>query len=120
VTNGATIRRCIGFAKRWGFGGIEVINLFALRATDPKRLIANCDPIGPDNEKMLRGSLNEPVMASWGGNIPNTKMAERLVEMISTRALKESGKWKCLGFTKKGDPRHPLMLSYKTELQQWP
>lgn len=42
-----TIRRCIGFAKAWGFGGLIVGNLFALRSTDPKALYGHKDPVGP-------------------------------------------------------------------------
>ncbi len=46
-----TIRRCIGFAKSWGFGGLIVGNLFALRSADPKTLYSHPDPIGPDNDR---------------------------------------------------------------------
>src|SRR3989449_11540410 len=65
-----TIRRCIGFARRWGCGGIEVVNLFALRATDPRRLRYTRDPVGPENVAHLaraagRASL---VGAAWGAD----------------------------------------------------
>jgi len=33
-----TITRCRGFARNWGYGGITVVNLFALRATRPEAL----------------------------------------------------------------------------------
>ncbi|MES2137565.1 MAG: DUF1643 domain-containing protein [Pseudomonadota bacterium] len=44
VQDDPTIRRCIGFAKAWGKGGIVVINLFAFRATNPKDMLAAADP----------------------------------------------------------------------------
>jgi len=47
--NDPTIRRCIGFAKREGCGGLVMLNLFAVRATDPRVMMAHPEPIGPDN-----------------------------------------------------------------------
>jgi len=32
----ATIRKCISYAKSWGCGSVRVMNLFAIRATNPK------------------------------------------------------------------------------------
>src|SRR5207237_5457574 len=31
-----TIRRCIGFARSWGYGRLEVVDLFAYRGTDTR------------------------------------------------------------------------------------
>ena len=38
--NDPTIRRCIDFANRWGFGWLHVVNLSPLRSPDPKELLA--------------------------------------------------------------------------------
>jgi hypothetical protein len=67
-----TIRRCIGFARRLGFGGIVVRNLFAWRATSPRDLAAarraGEDIVGPDNPVWLAGlqRMTTPVVAAWG------------------------------------------------------
>jgi hypothetical protein len=45
-----TVRRCINFAKRWGFGGLIMLNAFAFRAADPREMMAAADPVGPDND----------------------------------------------------------------------
>ena len=42
----STVSRCLSFAKEWGYGRLEVANLFALRATDPKELNKVEDPVG--------------------------------------------------------------------------
>jgi hypothetical protein len=54
-----TIRRCIGFAKSWGNGSLEVVNLFGFRATDPKELLEVKDPIGPENNIWIGLAANE-------------------------------------------------------------
>ena len=63
-----TIRRCIGFSRAWGFGGAEMVNLFALRSTDPGRLREAADPVGPGNVAHIadaaRGATQ--VIAAWG------------------------------------------------------
>ena len=51
-----TIRKCIGFAKRWGCGGIKVVNLYAFRATNPRDCFAAADPIGGP-QRSCRGAL---------------------------------------------------------------
>lgn len=64
-----TIRRICNYAKRWGFGGIQVVNLYALRVTDSKLLFQlGVDPIGPKNNRMLRRVLNTfpQVFCAWG------------------------------------------------------
>ena len=48
-----TIRRCASFARSWGYGSLEVVNLFAYRASEPKRLRQTPDPIGPANDDYL-------------------------------------------------------------------
>jgi hypothetical protein len=63
-----TIRRCIGFAKAWGFGGIDVVNLFAWRTTDPAALARVADPIGPRNDGMIAAALRQSAVASRRGD----------------------------------------------------
>ena len=38
--NDPTIRRCVGFANRWGYDWLYICNLSPLRSTDPKGMIA--------------------------------------------------------------------------------
>jgi hypothetical protein len=65
-----TIRRCMGFAREWGFDGLVVVNLFAMRATRPddvvKVLRAGGDAVGPDNGMTKDGSPRHPLyVPAW-------------------------------------------------------
>jgi len=113
-----TIRRCLKFTERLGYGKLVVVNLFAFRATDPKKLLDAEDPIGPQNavflrDALLKGSLK---IAAWG-SVPN-KLREAIAPVIAV--MKASGyDLKCLGTTKDGSPRHPLYLRSDAELRPW-
>ena len=94
-----TIRRCLGFARRWGYGGIEVVNLFAYRATDPRVLRTLRDPVGRANRYHVRAALAQAalVVLAWGASTEGNRM------------IKVSHAH-CLGLTNAGQPRHPLYL----------
>jgi hypothetical protein len=104
-----TIRRCLGFARRDGYGAIIVLNLYAYRATDPKALLTCDDPVGPKNDGYLFRHLwaaklqQRPVLAAWGVHGATGRVAEVL-------ALAPGVDWRCLGTTKAGSPRHPLYV----------
>jgi hypothetical protein len=123
-----TIRKCMGFAERWGKGGILVANLFAYRATAPGELLSSEDPVGPDNHAVLERVLNgdagfEPpstVVLAWGA-CGGPKVARLLEEREKAalrvlRAAAPPPRVACLGHTQSGAPRHPLMLAYATPL----
>ncbi len=111
-----TIRRCMGFARSWGFGAITVVNLYALRATRPVHLWEAADPVGPRNDEAIRQaareasrSVHDYVIAAWGANAKPDRVdhVRRIVEMrTQTRAL---------GLTQNGSPRHPLYVKGDTQ-----
>lgn len=107
----ATIRKCVGFAKRWGLGGIMVVNLFAVRATDPSELYRLADPEGPGNLEfivnLLRRDQPAIALAAWGSHPMAASAAPRYLE-----ALDPVCRLTCLGKTLSGAPRHPLYVSY--------
>ena len=109
----ATIRRCINFARAWGFGGIEVVNLFAYRATNPRDLFETRDPIGPDNDAMLRHMMTrydrDLFVAAWGAFPKYLGNRDKdVLEMMKEKRLE------CLGVTAEGYPRHPVRLASDT------
>jgi hypothetical protein len=104
IDNDPTIRRCIGFARAWGFSGVEIVNIFALRSTDPRGLLQVEDPIGPDNDRHIREAAvrADMVIAAWGVH------GELRGRGAAVRAM--LGDVRCLGVTKDGHPKHPLYL----------
>lgn len=113
-----TIRRCTGFARSWGYDGLIVVNLYALRSTDPKGLWAAQDPVGPRNDGNLCAAAlwahrdDTPIVAAWGANARPDRVAEVL-------ALPHMDRLTCLGVTKDGAPRHPLYLPSAATLTPW-
>ena len=79
-----TIRRCMGFARAWGYGGIVVHNLYALRATDPRQLRDHPDPVGPVNDSYIAG-WRVPTICAWGAHADSGRPG-RAAEMIALRS----------------------------------
>lgn len=115
-----TIRRCVGFARREGCGGISVRNVFALRATDPGELAKHPDPFGPENEEYLLGarhcSLLTVIVCGWGSRLPGKRFRD-FYNRASLCLITQRPK--CFGVTKGGDPRHPLYLRNDAPLVAW-
>jgi hypothetical protein len=110
-----TIRRCIRFAEREQYTDLTVVNLFALRATDPKQLKLVDDPIGPENnlhiEKAVAGHRNHLIVAAWG--------AHPFARFRGHEVNSRFGPFECLGVTKCGDPRHPLYVRGDQEFSHY-
>lgn len=109
-----TIRRCIGFAKRFGAERLDVVNLFAYRATDPSALrsLSKSDAVGPENDMHILDAVmrSKRVVCAWGNHgilHGRAKEVMRLIGGVLTpMALKVS---------KSGQPAHPLYL--KADIQ---
>lgn len=94
-----TIRRCLSFARAWGYAALDVVNLYAYRATNPKHLRAVSDPVGPENAMHMADAVASAgiVIAAWGG-------ARGLTLPVIERELH------CLAANRDGSPRHPLYV----------
>lgn len=111
----ATIRRCIKFAQAHGYDALEVVNLFAYRATDPKDLRKAGWPAGPDNDVHIEAVARaaNAVCVAWGANVAALERPQivlPLLRKIGTPIL-------CLRITRSGHPQHPLMLPSSCRLE---
>ena len=116
-----TIRRCMGFARSWGLDGIEVVNLFAFRATNPENIPADSLVArGPHNVRHVTDAIASAhvLVAAWGAWSPGRDGNPTPVD-VASRAWSMGRTLYCLGTTKAGAPRHPLYLRADQPLVPW-
>jgi hypothetical protein len=103
-----TIRRCIGFAKKWGYGALCMTNLFAWRATKPADMRRQIDPVGVDNDRWLKECAMGAgiVIAAWGTNGSHENRAGHVMHEITNL--------RCLRKNADGSPMHPLYVAADT------
>jgi len=108
-----TVRRCIGFARKWNCGGLILVNLFAYRSTDPAGLLQAADPIGPANDRYILKSASAAgrIVLAWGTRGGLLERDEHILSLLPTAH--------CLGITKDGCPKHPLYLAGNTRLRPY-
>ncbi len=120
-TDDATIRRCIGFARRMDARSLVVANLFALRSTDIRGLRTVADPIGPENNDHLRtiARSHGRIIVAWG---PLAKMppAFRHRPAFVADTMRRAGATLfALAVCQDGQPAHPLMLPNANVPRPW-
>ncbi len=108
TTNDPTIRKVIKFAKKWGYGGIYMTNLFAFASLNPKDLLTCENPVGNNDAHLLfvKKMCDGNVLFAWG-NFKEAKKRSELVEGMFEQAT-------CLGLNKDGSPKHPLYIKDNT------
>jgi hypothetical protein len=110
-----TVTRCVGFAQRENAGSLIVLNLFALRSTDPMALYQHSRPVGPhNNAEFTTIPKNARIVVAWGNHADARRgRVKEVLALVGSRELL------CLGTTKNGQPKHPLYIKKDTALVQW-
>lgn len=113
----ATIRSCVRLLTGLGYGSLEVVNVFAWRATDPDELLQLADPVGPQNETIIESAIvrSDAVVCAWGANI----MAQRKADYVRSMVTRRRPAAYCFGKTKHGFPKHPLYIKSGTPLENF-
>lgn len=123
-----TLRKCLGFVKRWGGGGLVMTNLFAYRSIDPKGLRECKDPVGPENDALLLEAIrrcpDDPngshdyhrVVVCWGDHGRLFQRCDRVLSLLRANNVRVHR----LGhLTQTRMPRHPARIGYDTPLMEW-
>lgn len=120
--NDPTLRKDIGFARRWRMGRLIKGNAYAYKATDPRDMEraakAGIDIVGPDNNRTLVAIARLAketggfVVVSWGANIDPMRQHD-VAALLSGVEL-----W-CFGTNLDGSPVHELYQPYSRELVRW-
>ncbi|MDP3197352.1 DUF1643 domain-containing protein [Tabrizicola sp.] len=115
--NDPTVERCERRARALGFGAFRVTNIFAYRATDPKVMRAVADPVGPDNDASILGSVGwaDTIVCAWGNHGLHLDRGNQVAQLLRATGATLLH----LGLTGQGQPRHPLYVGYDQQPQPW-
>ncbi len=130
IQNDPTLRRLLSFSRYWGYKKLVVVNLFARISTSPCALRTFLDPVGKKNDSILASyafkwsrSQFWDLWLGWGdGGLFQDRNLEvisflKLFGVIRSKTFPNSYGPMALGMTLKGNPRHPLYLSRKEDLE---
>ncbi len=118
TTDDPTIRRCIRFARDWGYGGLLMGNLYPDRSTNPDALLTR--QRNPFHMFVNEADLAEMaesaglIVAAWGAHKAVADRAPFILPMLACH-----GTVHVLGLTAAGHPRHPLYMRADTKPERW-
>jgi len=120
ISDDNTVRKCVAFAMRWGYGGMVMTNLFAFIATDPAEMKLAASPVEEmegRNDAAIRRALEAStlVVAMWGNHGAHLGRANAVRSLIQAAASHTPVM--CFGENASGEPTHPLYLPNATKLR---
>jgi hypothetical protein len=117
VQNDPTVERCERRARALGFGAFRVCNIFAWRATAPKDMRAQDDPVGPDNDAAILEGCNwaDEIICAWGTHGEHRARGPEVEQIMRATGLPLTH----LGLSKAGHPKHPLYIAYAVQPVGW-
>lgn len=116
--NDPTVERVQRRAVHLQCGGLEVVNIFALRSTDPRALYQTPDPVGPANDEHILAAASRPdalVVCAWGAHGAHLSRGAAVERILRANGIRLHA----LAFTKGGAPGHPLYLPYELQPREW-
>lgn len=117
MQNDPTVERCERRSRALGFGAFCVTNIFAWRNTDPRKMRAAKDPVGPENDTAILQACVwcDQVICAWGSHGEHLARGQKVADLL----VPLKNPLYHLGLTKSGQPKHPLYISYETQPELW-
>lgn len=111
--NDPTVKRCITYARDWHFSGMFMLNIFALRSTDPSKLRLVDDPTGEANDTYLIWAYEQACLTvgAWGNHGGYRDRGDYVAALMPEIMH--------LHRTRHGHPGHPLYLKKDLRPQLW-
>lgn len=117
VDNDPTVERCERRARAMGYGGLRVVNIFALRSTDPRTLYSHKDPIGRENDRAILDAVKDAgiIVCAWGGHGNLLQRGAKVLRLLLSSGITPH----YLKLNKDGTPTHPLYVGYVEKPRAW-
>ena len=118
VQNDPTVERCERRARALGYGAFRVCNIFAFRATEPKDMRAQPDPVGPLNDATITQAAEwaDAIVCAWGTHGEHLNRGPQVETLLRAQPKPLTH----LGLSKAGHPKHPLYIGYHVQPVFWP
>ncbi|MET3826519.1 hypothetical protein ABIC16_002212 [Sphingomonas sp. PvP055] len=116
-----TIAGLVKRARAWAYGGVVVVNLFALRATDPRVMKLHPEPIGPENDEAIRlaalTSVERKValVAAWGAHGRHLDRERAVLTLLTATGARVTA----FQINADGTPKHPLYVGHDIIPEPW-
>lgn len=118
ANNDPTAERCQRRSVALGYGALRVVNLFALRSTDPGALYECADPVGPENDVAIADAVLGAgiVICAWGTHGALNGRGDAVRAQLRDQGIQAA----CLGINSDGSPKHPLYIGYEVAPRAYP
>jgi len=119
--NDPTVAKCCKYAATWGYRHLCVVNLFALRSTDPEFLYSHHEPIGQSNDRAISDALwaSDMVVCAWGTHGAHLDRGRQIARQIVQTGPEAVARLHVLKLCKDGQPGHPLYLRDSLRPRPW-